>query len=121
MEGVITCGVAIFAISFIVKFPDEERSKPSWGFLNREKIDFVIERLNADRGDVEPEKFTWKKFLEPATVSPLGHDPMKFCRLTWQGLVHLRIPDHAVSCDNHCLRLCVFPSVSLSSKHPGNG
>ncbi|KAF2464913.1 major facilitator superfamily protein [Lindgomyces ingoldianus] len=67
MEGIITCGVAIFALSFIVKFPDEERKKPSWGFLNPDELNLVIDRLNADRGDVEPEKFSWKKFLEPAT------------------------------------------------------
>lgn len=67
MEGVITCGVAIFAVAFIIKFPDEERSKPSWGFLKPQELDLVIDRLNADRGDVEPEKFTWKRFLEPAT------------------------------------------------------
>ncbi|KAF2017231.1 MFS general substrate transporter [Aaosphaeria arxii CBS 175.79] len=67
MEGVITCAVAIFAISFIIKFPDEEKAKPSWGFLKPNELDHVIERLNADRGDVEPEAFTWKKFLEPAT------------------------------------------------------
>ena len=67
MEGVITCAVAIFAISFIVKFPDEERTKSSWGFLKPHQIDFVIARLNADRGDAEPEKFTWKRFLQPAT------------------------------------------------------
>ncbi|OAL50219.1 major facilitator superfamily protein [Pyrenochaeta sp. DS3sAY3a] len=66
IEGVITCGVAIFAITFIIKFPDEERTKPSWGFLKPEELDFVIDRLNADRGDAEPEKFSWKKFLEPA-------------------------------------------------------
>jgi hypothetical protein len=67
MEGVITCAVAIFAISFIVKFPDEERTKSSWGFLKATEIDFVIARLNADRGDAEPEAFTWKRFLQPAT------------------------------------------------------
>lgn len=68
MEGVITCAVAIFAAAFIIKFPDEERTKPSWGFLKSQELEFVIDRLNADRGDVEPEKFSWKKFLEPATV-----------------------------------------------------
>lgn len=67
MEGVITCGVAIFAIAFIVKFPDEEKAKPSWGFLNHAQLDVIISRLNADRGDVEPEQFTWRRFLQPAT------------------------------------------------------
>lgn len=32
MEGVLICAVAIFAYSFLVKFPDEEKVKPSWGF-----------------------------------------------------------------------------------------
>jgi MFS family permease len=66
MEGVITVGVALFAITFIVKFPDEERAKPSWGFLKPDELDVVIDRLNADRNDAGAEKFSWNKFLEPA-------------------------------------------------------
>ncbi|CAN9440396.1 unnamed protein product [Alternaria alternata] len=66
MEGVITIGVALFAITFIVKFPDEEKAKPSWGFLKPHELDVVIDRLNADRNDATAEKFSWKKFLEPA-------------------------------------------------------
>jgi hypothetical protein len=66
MEGVITVGVALFAVTFIVKFPDEEKTKPSWGFLKPHELDIVIDRLNADRGDAAAEKFSWKKFLEPA-------------------------------------------------------
>jgi hypothetical protein len=66
MEGVITVAVAFFAITFIVKFPDEEKQKPSWGFLKPHELDLVIDRLNADRGDASAEKFSWKKFLEPA-------------------------------------------------------
>lgn len=69
MEGVITIGVALFSITFIVKFPDEEKTKPSWGFLKPHELDVVIDRLNADRGDAGAEKFSWKKFLEPAKVS----------------------------------------------------
>jgi hypothetical protein len=69
MEGVITCGVAFFAFSFIVKFPDEEKKKPSWGFLNVDNLDFQIDRLNKDRGDVDLEPFSWQKFLAPAKVS----------------------------------------------------
>ena len=67
MEGVITCAVAIFAYSFLIKFPDEEREKPSWRFLEADETEFLINRLNADRNDAEPEKFTWKRFLQPAT------------------------------------------------------
>ena len=56
MEGVITIGVALFAITFIVKFPDEEKAKPSWGFLKPHELDVVIDRLNADRNDATAEK-----------------------------------------------------------------
>lgn len=48
----------------MIKFPDQEKAKPSWRFLKPREIDLVISRLNADRGDVEAEKFSWSRFLE---------------------------------------------------------
>lgn len=67
MEGVITCAVAIFAALFLVKFPDEEREKPSFHFLSEHQLGQLIDRLNAERGDADAEPFTWKRFLQPAT------------------------------------------------------
>ncbi|KIW38633.1 uncharacterized protein PV06_09586 [Exophiala oligosperma] len=67
MEGVITCAIASFAFIFLVKFPDKERVKPSWGFLSPDQLEFQIERLNAERRDVELEDLTWKRFFQPAT------------------------------------------------------
>lgn len=67
MEGVITCAVAIFSYAFLVRFPDEERQKPSFKFLSTDELEFLIKRVNHDRGDVELEEFTWKRFLKPAT------------------------------------------------------
>lgn len=67
MEGVITCAVALFAAIFLVKFPDEEKTKPSVKFLSPQMLQNHMDRLNADRGDAEAEAFTWKKFLQPAT------------------------------------------------------
>lgn len=64
MEGVITCAVALFAVLFIIKFPDQEKANPSWKFLAPHEIDSIIARLNADRGDVEAEQFSWARFLE---------------------------------------------------------
>lgn len=66
MEGVITCAVGILAYILIVKFPDEELSKPSRWFLKQEELKTVISRLDADRGDADPEPFQLKKFLAPA-------------------------------------------------------
>jgi MFS family permease len=67
LEGVITVAVAGFAAIFLVKFPDEELTKPSLKFLKSEDLGFITARLDADRGDVEADPFAWSKFLEPAT------------------------------------------------------
>jgi hypothetical protein len=67
MEGVITCAVAIFSAIFLVKFPDEEKNKPSFRFLSTDQLKSLIDRLNAERGDADAEAFTWKRFLQPAT------------------------------------------------------
>jgi hypothetical protein len=56
----------IFAITFIVKFPDEEKAKSSWRCLKPDELDVVVDRLNADRNDAGAEKFSWNKFLGPA-------------------------------------------------------
>lgn len=67
MEGVITVAVAAYSAVMLVKFPDEELKKPSVRFLGVDQLDFLVARLNADRGDVHVEPFTLKRFLEPAT------------------------------------------------------
>ncbi|KAI8934625.1 hypothetical protein NX059_008318 [Plenodomus lindquistii] len=82
MEGVITCAVALFAVTFIVKFPDQERKNPSWGFLKPREIDCVIARLNADRGDVEAEAFSWKRFLEAGKDVYIYGFALIFCFVT---------------------------------------
>lgn len=51
---------------FVVRFPDEERGKPSFKFLKPDECQFIIERLEKDRGDVEVEEFNLVKFLKPA-------------------------------------------------------
>lgn len=66
MEGVITCAVGILAYFLIVKFPDEELTKPSPWFLKPDELKTVISRLDADRGDVDAEPFQWRRFIAPA-------------------------------------------------------
>jgi hypothetical protein len=83
LEGIITVSVALFAFGFICKFPDEEVVKPSFRFLKTNEINVVIDRLNTDRGDVQPEPFTLKKFLAPATDWYIyGFAFMFFCTTT---------------------------------------
>lgn len=66
MEGLITVVVATVAYTIMVRFPDEEVTRPSWRFLTPNQIKQVMDDLNADRADADPEPFSWAKFLKPA-------------------------------------------------------
>lgn len=102
MEGVITVAVALFAMFFVVRFPDEERNKPSWRFLSRDNLEFVIARLNADRGDVEPDSFTWRRFLQPATVRSITSLLLIRRLMVHIGVVHIRLSVHSLHGHYHC-------------------
>ncbi|EWC47100.1 hypothetical protein DRE_03469 [Drechslerella stenobrocha 248] len=62
MQGVITCVIAIIAYIFLVPFPDANAWK-AWAFLNKAEVNWIIRKVNADRGDVHPEEFTMRRFL----------------------------------------------------------
>ncbi|KAI4232785.1 MAG: hypothetical protein LQ349_004789 [Xanthoria aureola] len=64
MEGVFTCLCSFFAYFLLVDFPD--KADQSWRFLNRDERDFIVRRINKDRDDAIPEKFTLARFLRPA-------------------------------------------------------
>jgi cyanate permease len=49
--------IAILAYIFVVDFP--ERNK----FLTADQTRFIIQRLEKDRGDVEMDHWSWKKFF----------------------------------------------------------
>ncbi|OJJ57301.1 hypothetical protein ASPSYDRAFT_79531 [Aspergillus sydowii CBS 593.65] len=83
IEGVITCAIAIFAYIFIICFPDEERDKPSFKFLEPDESQFIIDRLERDRGDVELEEFNLVKYLKPALhLEVWGFAFIFFCTTT---------------------------------------
>ncbi|KAL8726157.1 MAG: hypothetical protein Q9166_006874 [cf. Caloplaca sp. 2 TL-2023] len=63
MEGTITCVTSFFACFFLVDFP--EKADQSWRFLNKDERDFIVRRINKDRDDAIPEKFTMARFLKP--------------------------------------------------------
>lgn len=60
----ITCVGSLFAYVFLVDFP--EKADQSWNFLSKEERDFVKRRINKDRDDAIPERFTVAGFLKPA-------------------------------------------------------
>lgn len=57
LEGVVTVFVAALAFLFVVDFPEKNK------FLTDSQTKFVLQRLERDRGDVEMDAWTWKKFL----------------------------------------------------------
>ena len=59
----ITCVASFFAYFFLVDFP--EKADKSWKFLDKAERDFIIRRVNKDRGDALTEKFTITRFLKP--------------------------------------------------------
>ncbi|KAL4808084.1 major facilitator superfamily domain-containing protein [Aspergillus unguis] len=58
VEGAITMGVCILGWFIIIDFPTKAD-----GFLSPEEKQFVIDRINHDRGDAEEDKLTTKKIL----------------------------------------------------------
>ncbi|KAL8778794.1 MAG: hypothetical protein Q9194_001792 [Teloschistes cf. exilis] len=64
MEGLITVVVAVIAFMAMVDFPDQ--ADRSWRFLSTDERDFIIRRINRDRGDATPEPFSLSLFLKPA-------------------------------------------------------
>ncbi|EAU83784.1 hypothetical protein CC1G_07519 [Coprinopsis cinerea okayama7 len=58
IEGAITLFLGIICFLFIPNFPDENR------FLTKEQTDFVIKRINDDRGDALPDEITFQKVLK---------------------------------------------------------
>ncbi|OJJ53793.1 hypothetical protein ASPSYDRAFT_186884 [Aspergillus sydowii CBS 593.65] len=83
IEGVITCAIAIFAYIFMIRFPDEEREKSSPYFLKPDECQFIIDRLEQDRGDVEIEEFNLVKYLQPALhLEVWGFAFIFFCTTT---------------------------------------
>lgn len=51
MEGLLTLVVGVWGYFFLVGFPDA--TKPSGSFLSQRELSWVLERVNADRGDTD--------------------------------------------------------------------
>ena len=64
MEGIITCLIGLIGYVFTVDFPDQAHK--AWRFLTEQEAAFIIRRLNRDRQDADPEKFSVARFLRPA-------------------------------------------------------
>ncbi|KAI1264397.1 major facilitator superfamily domain-containing protein [Xylariaceae sp. FL1019] len=61
VEGALTAALGIAGYWLLVDFPDSQRQ--SWNFLDEKDRQWVVRRVNADRGDVVTAKFNLGKFL----------------------------------------------------------
>ncbi|KAG5981570.1 hypothetical protein E4U55_002826 [Claviceps digitariae] len=61
VEGSLTCVLAIACYWLLVDFPDSTRK--SWSFLSAREKQWVVSRVEKDRGDAKTEAFQLSKFL----------------------------------------------------------
>lgn len=62
IEGIITCIIGISGFFLLVGFPDSKTK--NWKFLNDRELQFIIDRVQADRGDAHTEPFSFAKFFK---------------------------------------------------------
>lgn len=80
MEGVITAAISVAAAVLLVGFPDSP--KIYRGFLKPKERDFIVAKINADRGDAEEkEKFDFVNFLRHGLDLKLWGFALLFCML----------------------------------------
>ncbi|KAM4064508.1 major facilitator superfamily protein [Hirsutella rhossiliensis] len=61
IEGALTCALAIASYWLLVDFPDSHRK--SWKFLGARERQWVVNRIQRDRGDTQVSPFNLKTFL----------------------------------------------------------
>ncbi|KIW30862.1 uncharacterized protein PV07_02555 [Cladophialophora immunda] len=65
-EGIATCVIAVVVLVFLLDFPDKAarpRKLAIRSFLTPEEATVILNRIERDRGDATPEKFSFKKIL----------------------------------------------------------
>lgn len=62
IEGALTVGVAIPSYWIILNFPDSLLADGKKGYFTQNELEVVLDRIERDRGDSQPDKLTWPKF-----------------------------------------------------------
>ncbi|OAQ66291.1 phthalate transporter [Pochonia chlamydosporia 170] len=65
IEGAITCALAVASYWLLVDFPDSTRK--SWSFLSLREKQWIVSRVQRDRGDAKVAPFNLRKFLGGGT------------------------------------------------------
>ncbi|KAI1846371.1 hypothetical protein JX266_007576 [Neoarthrinium moseri] len=64
IEGAITIGFSAVGYLFTLPFPDQLLASGNLGAFTRQELKMVLDRVERDRGDAEPDKLSKKKVLE---------------------------------------------------------
>lgn len=81
IEGILTCLIAIIAYVFLVPFPDSGAER-AWGFLKKREVDWIMRKVDNDRGDVKLEPFTVGRFLRGGLDLKVWAFALIFCFTT---------------------------------------
>jgi len=66
IEGLITCVFGIGGYFLIVDFPEKAGGKKSWRFLTEKEARFMVSRIERDRADAIPTRFSVGMYLKNA-------------------------------------------------------
>ncbi|PNY29908.1 transporter [Tolypocladium capitatum] len=80
IEGVLTCGLAIVSYWLLVDFPDSTRK--TWKFLTQRESQWVVDRIQKDRGDSSVPPFNLRKFVGGAADWKIWAYGILFCFTT---------------------------------------
>ncbi|RFU80817.1 phthalate transporter [Trichoderma arundinaceum] len=61
IEGTLTCALGVAGYWLLVDFPDSPRL--TWNFLGQREREWIVHRIQKDRGDTKVPPFNFKKFL----------------------------------------------------------
>lgn len=67
IEGALTCALGVAGYWLLIDFPDSTRK--SWSFLGQRERQWIVSRIQRDRGDSEVPPFDIRKFFAS------GRDP----------------------------------------------
>ncbi|TPX14532.1 uncharacterized protein E0L32_005224 [Thyridium curvatum] len=63
VEGAFTIGFAFIGYLFVLPFPDQMLATGHKANFTQEELEVVLDRVERDRGDADPDKLTWCKVL----------------------------------------------------------
>ncbi|KPM34546.1 hypothetical protein AK830_g12025 [Neonectria ditissima] len=66
IEGAITVGFAVIGYVFTLPFPDQVLASGTKSCFTREELENILDRVDRDRGDAEPDALTLRKVVQTA-------------------------------------------------------